>query len=361
MVDFAPSLTKQQLRVIVAGRDMKTGHIPDKIDRCGVGGGCSGKPPLLSWSVWEVYSRTHDLAFLREMYPRIEQFHTYWYLNRDVQGVGFCSWTEGMESGMDDGIRFINASRATNATTHVSALNFHSIDLNAYLYREKRVMAKMATVLNNASAAHMWTAQADALLPRLQSYFFVPTPDAFFQDIYYTSAPMNLGNRTAGQPVPVQGCEGYAALFCEVATLQQARSMAATLADPSKFLLNFTLPTASKANPYFGAESYWKGSAWIDQVWFAYSGLKIYAKRLADAGDASESKRLSDLASEIKRRTFAIGQGFGANDIVPFNEHYNPETGKPIGAQHFSWTAAHVLMWSAEEFDRAPSQPVLWV
>ena len=52
-----------------------------------------------------------------------------------------------------------------------------------------------------------------------------------------------------------------------------------TLSDPSKFLLNFSLPTASASNPLFNANGYWKGSTWIDQVWFAYTGLKLYAQK----------------------------------------------------------------------------------
>ena len=65
-----------------------------------------GKPPLLSWSVWSVYNATADLGFLQEMYPIIDGFHRFWYHHRDTLGVGLCSWTGGMESGMDDGIRF---------------------------------------------------------------------------------------------------------------------------------------------------------------------------------------------------------------------------------------------------------------
>ena len=359
MVAFAPELAKSQLRVLVAGRDMKTGHIPDKIDRCGVGGGCAGKPPLLSWSVWEVYTATQDRAFLAEMYPRIEQFHDFWYAHRDVQGIGLCSWTGGMESGMDDGIRFINASHASNASSHVSAFNFHSVDLNSYLYRDKLTLAKMAKVLGNVSAASMWSRQAAALLPRLQKYFFNPSgggnssyqKSPFFQDKYYTTAGKNLQRRSAGQFVPVQGCEGYAALFCEVATPAQAAAVATTLADPQKFLLNFSLPTASMANPNFGLHSYWKGSTWIDQVWFAYTGLQLYGSRSRAAGDAAGAKRLSSLAQVIKVRTFLNGQGFGANDTTPLNEHYDPQSGQAIGAPHFSWTSAHVLLWTGAEFD----------
>ena len=59
---------------------------------------------------------------------------------------------------------------------------------------------------------------------------------------------------------------------------------------------------------------------------------------------------LGELAREIKHRTLAKGLGFGANDTTPLNEHYNPNTGQPLGAQHFSWTAAHSLLWAREEF-----------
>ena len=77
MVLWAPELAKNQLRLLVHGRDYQAGlaHIPDKVDRCGHGGGCAGKPPLLSWSVWGVYNHTGDTAFLKEMYPIIDSFH----------------------------------------------------------------------------------------------------------------------------------------------------------------------------------------------------------------------------------------------------------------------------------------------
>eukprot|EP01051_Picozoa_sp_SAG22_P016796 SAG22_NODE_2453_length_2555_cov_2.839577_1_plen_191_part_00 len=106
----------------------------------------------------------------------------------------------------------------------------------------------MATVLGNASGAHHWTAQAEALLPRLQQYFYNPGTGGgtggsgggggWFQDKHFN-----------GSFLPIQGCEGYAALFAGVATPRQAQAVAATLADPRKFLLNFSLPTVSLANP----------------------------------------------------------------------------------------------------------------
>jgi len=255
MAPFAPQLAKNQLRLLVAGRDFATDHIPDKVDRCGVGGGCAGKPPLLSWSVWAVYNETGDAAFLREMYPVIDGFHRFWYTHRDTLGIGLCSWTGGMESGMDDGIRFTGAQSVTNHSTGVRTFDFHSVDLNSYLYREKLTLAAMATALGNRSGAAHWSAEASALLPILQQHFFKPDAaggGGFFQDRYFN-----------GSFVAVQGCEGYAALFCGVATAHQAVAVGKTLSDTKRFLLNFSLPTASAANPAFNPNGYWKGSTWL--------------------------------------------------------------------------------------------------
>ena len=72
--------------------------------------------------MWEVYQKTQDLEFLREMYGVARDFHHFWYEHRDVTGTGLCSWTEGMESGMDDGVRFQSefAKSVSNASTHVA-------------------------------------------------------------------------------------------------------------------------------------------------------------------------------------------------------------------------------------------------
>ena len=82
---------------------------------------------------------------------------------------------------------------------------------------------------------------------------------------------------------------------------------------------------------------------WLDQTWFAYTGLKTY----------SQVAGASALADDIKARVFQVGSGFKLNDTVPLNEHYDAQTGKALGTTHFSWTAAHVLMWSLEEKAKA--------
>ena len=65
----------------------------------------------------------------------------------------FASGALLMLTGMDDGVRFMNGHSIQNSTTGVSTLDSHSIDLNAYLYKEKRTMSDMAAVLGNKTGA----------------------------------------------------------------------------------------------------------------------------------------------------------------------------------------------------------------
>lgn len=95
---------------------------------------------------------------------------------------------------------YAQGTTVSNATTGVSTLNFHSIDLNAYLYKEKQTMAKMAAVLGNVTGAAYWKASAEALLPLLQSTFFHVSPvdgSGFYQDKFFN-----------GTALDIQGCEG---------------------------------------------------------------------------------------------------------------------------------------------------------
>ena len=332
---FHPDLARDQLRLIIQARNSSSGHITDDVNRCGVGGGAPGKPNLLSWAVMEIYTKTNDTAFLAEMYPVIEAFHHFQYTTHDTMGVGMLSWQRGPESGMDNGVRFMHGARNVHNPQPAAqgghdaqrdyTFDFWSVDLNSYLYREKVVLTQMAAVLGNATGAAYWQAAAETQRPRLQDMFYVPGPagTSFFQDRYFN-----------GSSVQVQGCEGFTALFCGVASQAQADAVAKTLSNPDLFMLNFSLPSVSKGNPYFNATDYWEGPTWLDQTWFASEGLKHYG--------------YPELAAELKSRLFLRGRGMWHGDTTPLHEYYDPMTGSPHGSAHFSWSAAHVLMWAAE-------------
>ena len=45
---------------------------------------------------------------------------------------------------------------------------------------------------------------------------------------------------------------------------------------------------------------------------------------------------------------FLRGSGMRHGDVTPIHEYYDPITGGQLGSPHFSWSAAHILMWAAE-------------
>jgi putative isomerase len=52
----------------------------------------NSKPPLSSWAVWQVYKATNDLAFIKEMYPKLKAYHEWWYRNRDHNNNGLVEY-----------------------------------------------------------------------------------------------------------------------------------------------------------------------------------------------------------------------------------------------------------------------------
>jgi len=50
------------------------------------------KPPLASWAVWQVYLETNNINFIKEMFPKLQQYHQWWYTNRDHNKNGLVEY-----------------------------------------------------------------------------------------------------------------------------------------------------------------------------------------------------------------------------------------------------------------------------
>ncbi len=88
------------------------------------------------------------------------------------------------------------------------------------------------------------------------------------------------------------------------------------------------LGTASRDNPAYGADIYWRGRVWLDQFYFGLQALEKYGRH--------------NDAVRIAEDLFQNGEGFGSDGAI--RENYNPETGAVQGASNFSWSAAHTYM-----------------
>lgn len=322
---FAPELAEDQILAMFDLQD-DAGMVPDVIYRDKTENNRRDtKPPLAALAVWDVYERTHDVGFLRELYPKLLKYHAWWYSNRDHDGNGLAEYgsTDGTleaarwESGMDNAARFDTTQLVQNGATAWS-MDQESVDLNCFLYVDKRSLARIAATLGDRRETVRLRKQAATLKTLIQRRFFDPQR-GFFADYSVRE----------GRLVPHSGPEGWMPLWAGVATRAQARAVAAKMMDSSKFLTYFPLPTLAADDPAFAPrKGYWRGPVWIDQAYFGIRGLENYG--------------LDREAQMLRHRL--LDRARGLNEAGPIFENYDPGTGEGLNAPNFSWSAGCFLL-----------------
>lgn len=275
------------------------------------------KPPLVCWAVDEIFELNNDTAFVREMYPQLLSYYKWWFNKRDHNRNGMCEFgsTDGTriaaawESGMDNAIRFDNAKMLKNADDAWS-LDQESVDLNAYLALECRLLKKFANIIG---------AEFDGpdYQDKVADYFFNPETNFF-------------GDRRIedGSFISDLGCEAYTPLWTKVARPEQVEKMLPILTDTAKFSTYIPFPTAAADNPKCDPNGYWRGPIWLDQTYFAIRGLRNYG--------------YNELADKYTLQVFDRLQGL--KEGAPIHENYGTHNGERLQAPHFSWSSSHLLM-----------------
>ncbi len=331
---FNSELAKNQVRALFAFQD-SLGMVPDVIyANAAENNWRDTKPPLAAWSVWRIYELEKDLSFVKEMLPKLEDYHEWWYRYRDNNQNGFCEYgsTDGTliaakwESGMDNAIRFDDSQMLQNSKNAWS-MNQESVDLNAYLIAEKKFLANLYEANGNRQKADDYRKDAGNLINKFTEMFWSESHKWFFDRKLDTDSL-----------IPVKGPEGWIPLWAEIATPKQANSMLPVIMDSSCFNTFVPFPTIDANHTKFNPENgYWRGPVWLDQFYFGIAGLKKY-------GFEREAQLLAQKFYENAE---------GVDTKAPLRENYHPLTGEGMNAQHFSWTAAHILML-LDEMNKTP-------
>ena len=330
LVKIDAELAKNQVRAMYDYQN-KDGMIADCIFRDSLiekNNWRDTKPPLSSWAIWEIYMETQDKIFLNEMYPKLVNYHNWWYSFRDYDKDGLCEYgstdssliAAKWESGMDNAIRFDN-SKIVDGSNY--SINTESVDLNSYLAKEKEYLSKMAKVLK-LSEYTKWEHEFNTLSDRIRNNFY-DEKSGYFYDIDAETGEF-LNNAL--------GPEGWTPIWCEIATKEQAATVIEYMMDSTRFNTKVPLPTIDVSHPKFDPQDgYWRGSVWLDQLWFGVDGLHKY-----------DYTKEADL---LKNKV--INNCEGLNKIeVSIRENYHPITGEGLNAEHFSWSAAHLILLITE-------------
>ena len=288
------------------------------------------KPPLSGWSIWEVYQQSQDKAFLKEMLPKLEKYHQWWYEYRDLDQNGWCEYgsTDGSliaakwESGMDNAVRFDQTKMIENGKQGGS-MNRESVDLNAYLCEEKRYLSLITKELSLSAKSDQYQEEYSKLKENIQT--------AFWNEEMGWFCDLSLETK---EPLQIYGAEGWIPLWTNLAKPEQAAAVAQTMLDTTKFATYIPFPTLAADHPKFKPNrGYWRGPVWLDQAYFAITALRNYGY---DDEALQFSKNLFDRLEGLK------------NADGPIRENYHPHTGEGMESKHFSWSAAHLMMLLTE-------------
>nr|WP_317359988.1 trehalase family glycosidase [uncultured Tyzzerella sp.] len=326
----------------------------------------NSKPPLAAWVVYNIYKETNDIAFVEEMYPKLVEYHNWWYTNRDTDKNGVAEYgamvhnahykkdeqgnilkdknnkpiidedaiieAAAWESGMDNAIRFdkngigkndkgikVFENKDEKGNVVGYSINQESVDLNAYLYAEKAFLKDLAEVLGKKEDALKFEEEAKQLKQYVEKYMF-DEKTGFYYDLQISQdgkEKMLLVNRG-------KGTEGFIPLWAKLSSKKNADRVVENILDPNKFNLKVPFPTASKDSPQFNPNKYWRGPVWLDQALFGIEALENY-------GYKEEAKELT-----LK----LINNADGVLSSETIRENYNPVTGEGLHAKNFSWSAA---------------------
>lgn len=314
----------------------------------------NSKPPLAAWSVWNVYKATNDIEFLKEMYPKLVDYHNWWYTNRDHDKNGIAEYgamvhplndseeaiilAAAWESGMDNATRFdqegygandvgtkVFENKDENGRLVGYSINQESVDLNSYLYAEKGFLKSMAEILGEYNDAKKFEQEATYIKSYISENMF-DRETGFFYDLQINDNGTQkklLVNRGKGP-------EGWLPLWANMASEYQAKCVKDNMIDENKFNTYIPLPTASRDNPKYNPQKYWRGPVWLDQALYGIEALQNY-------GYYNEAYKLSS-------KMFDNCEGLLSNGAI--RENYNPESGVGLHTKNFSWSAsAFYLMY----------------
>ncbi len=316
LAQIDPALAKDQVRAMFDFQD-SVGMIADCIYTDHRENNYrDSKPPLAAWAVNAIYEADHDLSFVREMYDKLVLYHAWWFHYRDHNKNGICEYgaTDGTleaakwESGMDNAIRYDSTQMLVNEKGAWS-MDQESVELSAYLELERKYLMHFAELLGVP-----FRGKKEPYLA--MDYFFDKERGYYFD------------RKLDGALITCFGPEGWSPLWAGLATAAQAEAVVHVIRDTAKFGSFVPFPTAALDDPKFMDRGYWRGPIWLDQVYFAISGLRRYGyQKEADLYTQQVFERLEGLS----------GTG-------PIHENYEARTGKRLKAPHFSWSAAHLFL-----------------
>jgi len=283
--------------------------------------------PILAWAEMESYRFTGDTRRLGLVYEPLTRY--YRALETYIQ--------QGNGLFMTDWASMDNSPRNPHLRSGGCG-----IDISCEMVLFARNLATMARVLGKPKEADRFREKAEQTARRINRLMWNERKRFYF-DL-----------TQAGEQAPVKTIAAFWALLAQVASPDQARSLAAELNNPNTFARLHRVPTLSADEKAFNPQGgYWCGAVWAPTTTMVIRGLENYGQE--------------DLAREIALNHLDImGRVFRQTGTVW--ENYAPDTaapGKPAKKDFVGWSGIGPILYLLEYAiglkPDAPRNELTWV
>jgi len=291
---------------------------------------------------WQLYQRTGERSMLAASYDALARNQRWWWDNRDPDGFRLLSCgTSDVGEGLYKGTAFSarNETGMDNSATHDEAvydpvtrtLSTFDLGLNCAAALDAEMLSNMASVLGNHQDAREFAGIAER------------SRSLISQTLWDDSRGIFANRQRKGGFVRSLSPTSFYPLLCGAATAEQAARLLEHLGDERTFGGDFVLPNATRDDPAFADNVYWRGRIWPNVNYMVWLGLRRY-------GFIAEASKLAGQSYDLFMASWS------ADRIA--SENYNAVTGAAMDQgdtdPFYIWAALLPLMATGEIVDFDP-------
>ncbi len=253
-----------------------------------------GHPPVWPVAVQAYADQVGSSELIAECYPALLRQIEWFEENRQASSTGFYYMdilTQQWESGVDEGIRFVEANAGPYAC----------VDATSHMYTLYTYAAAWSEIVGKAP--QLFQERAQMLHDFIQTELFDPET-GFFYDIWALQDPAQRRGAFEGMWPVVVGA---------ATPDQAARVLDEHLLNPERFFTKHPIATVSMDDPLFELRM-WRGPTWNSMTYWAARGCARYGRK--DAARALLARAL-DATLEQFQHTHTVW------------EFYHPHGGNP--------------------------------
>ncbi len=258
------------------------------------------QPQVLSWAVWNIYSKDGDKEFVRECVPALAKFLSWTMKNRDKNGNGLLEWftepdyTECKcgESGLDNSPRFDFEN------------DMDAIDFSTYLCNDSKYLSMLFAEIGDTENAEYFKGVHESVKEKINALMWSEEDGLYYDRLF------------DGTLTGVASFASFLPMFAGLCSQSRADKMVKVLLDEKRFWTAMPIPSMPKNSEFYDVDM-WRGCSWLNVNYFVILGLRKYG--------------YTEIANELRRRTLdsvnkwyektgTVFEFYDADDVIcPFH------------------------------------------